>query len=72
MVCLPADLRRGLALAGCVCGQPSTSRCNGSKVVKDFRQPFSQACRGRVVPEDSLKTVYMDQGLAILQPTPPS
>jgi hypothetical protein len=35
----------------------------------DLRQPFSRACRGGVVPEDNLKTVYMDQGLAILQPT---
>lgn len=35
----------------------------------DLRQPFARACRGGVVPEDNLKTVYMDQGLAILQST---
>jgi hypothetical protein len=41
----------------------------GSKTVVDLRQPFSRPCRDGVVPEDNLKTVYMDQGLAILQPT---
>lgn len=33
----------------------------------DLRQPFSKPCRGGVVPEDNLKTVDMDQGMAILR-----
>lgn len=32
----------------------------------DLRQPFSRPCCGGGVPEDNLKTVDMDQGLAIL------
>jgi hypothetical protein len=35
----------------------------------DLRQPFKRACRGGVIPEQTLKMVDMDQGLAILQPT---
>lgn len=35
----------------------------------DLRQPFERACHGGAIPEQILKTVDMDQGLAILQPT---